>query len=242
MKRKTRRFTLGMAVLGLAILLLVSFTIAYLTDQRKTLNVLGINTDQDDPNPTPSVKIKLTEAGFAADPLTTTEVMNPGETDEYAKVTLVNILPGQKINKDPTVTNIGTDKVFVRVALLDKDDDPLDLDAGQVEILDASVDTTKWTYKSGYWYYTNGTANCVALDVNASVPVLVSKTLGGVTYTMMIPEDTDNEDIEPYTGILNFQVVAQAVQSREFVPDMTKTNPWTYSDGTEFPIIPAVRS
>ena len=61
MKTKRKSLIVTIMVLALAVLLLVALTLAYLTDQRQTTNVLGIGADEDGLK---SVMISLTEPTF----------------------------------------------------------------------------------------------------------------------------------------------------------------------------------
>lgn len=250
-QKNRRRFTAMVTVLSLLLLLMISLTIAYFTDQRIVLNILGIGAGSDGGGGEVStVKIKLTEPGFAATDNVVKELMNPGEADEYAKLELYNILPGQKINKDPTITNIGAEPVYVRVKFVHKVYDetlqtwtstPVKFTESPYSILGAEVDSTKWTYKNdGYWYLN---AALGTEDANKTATVLKNRASGqDPAYTMALPAALDNTTASGLIGLFNLEVVAEAIQSRGFTPDMNEDDPWTMEDGTTpVTIIPAIR-
>ncbi|MDL2324261.1 hypothetical protein LJC61_03805 [Ruminococcaceae bacterium OttesenSCG-928-A16] len=236
MKTKKRSFVVAVTVLSLVALLLVSFTLAYLTDQRSTLNVLGIGTGGDNGD-TPTVRIELTEPGFAGTEGAVTTPMNPGTENEYSKVELYNVLPGQKVDKDPTITNTGAEAVYVRVKILDENDAVVDLNSATLAVLGASVDATNWTQKGDYWYLNS------TLAVGASAKLFTNNGTADEPYTMMIPADKSNQDLADIMGLLNLNIIAESIQSRAFTPDMTAAEPWTV-EGTGDPvvIIPAIRA
>lgn len=244
MKTKKRSFVIGITTLSLVMLLLVTFTITYLTDHRNTLNVMGIgvgdNSDTDsNGNPKQTVRIALTEEKFAEYALAnggTAEIMTNALGEEYEKVELYNIVPGEKINKDSTVKNEGLDKVWVRVKLSDENGADIDLTAAPYSILGAQVNPDFVKHADGYYYYET------ALDVGATIPVFVNKGTDADPYTFMIPAGTNNTEMADLIGVLNLNVTADAIQFKAFTPDFTQEAPWIGEDGNPVPnedIIPA---
>lgn len=112
-----RKWLVGLTALLAATILLISATIAYLTDSRKVTNLLGVGTDRDGLQ---SVLISLNEPSFVLEALiqqgaqTDDVEFLQGNMDEPIFVRRHNLLPGDYINKDPVVTNIGSNEIYLR--------------------------------------------------------------------------------------------------------------------------------
>lgn len=224
MKTKKRGFVVGVTVLTLAVLLLVSFTLAYLTDSRNTLNVLGIGAGRDSSgNVIDTVKIELDEPGFKQ----VAETKTDDDGNEYYE--LMNVLPGISVDKDPTISNVGAGEVWVRVRLENEAGTELKLNESPLSVFNASVDTSKWIYIDGYYYYFE------KLAVGATGIKFFEEQAGGGT--LKIDEKTGNSAFESLPEVLNMNVIAEAVQGDGFTPNYAgTTNPWVHSDNT--PIVP----
>lgn len=224
--------------------LFVSFTVAAPIIQLKKLNIIQIGNSTTNGSKLPIVKINLSEPGFLADPGTSVTVVNPGTSAEYTKVELYDVIPGQKINKDPTVTNVGLEPIYVRVQLLDPATGTvIDLNTGSAKLFGASMDRTKWLRKGDFWYYSVDGKSASPLSVGDSIPLLTINydLLSGKSYTMMIPKEKTNREIELLKGALHMTIVAQAIQARAFTPDMNSPEPWHMADGkSPVTIIPAI--
>lgn len=238
MKTK-RRSVIAITALTLVSLLLVSFTLAYLTDKRSTLNLLGIGASGPNPGDDKTVQIKLTEPEFEK-VATEKAAMAKGEADEFSKLGLYNIVPGQEVNKDPTVTNIGAEDVYIRVKVVSAGANGATINLEEnkyVKMLGFTVDTDNWVKVGDYWYYRVSTNPADAktgtkLAKNAAVKFFKNIGTAPKNYTMRIPTTIDNEDLTSNNlfGVVNMEIIAEAIQSREFTPDLTKAVPWAYSE------------
>lgn len=235
-KTKGRKgLIIGIMAVALVGVLMAGLTMAYLTDQRETLNVLSIG----------QVKIALYEEAFADQAIaargddSAVTVMNPGEAEEYSVITLDNVVPGQPVNKDPKVDNLSPEDVYIRVQLLDDNDDPIDLEAEPYSRMGIQLASGWVVGADGFLYYTTALAPSAA-----AVPVFLEQSLSaadattdyaeGTAYTMMLPADLTNDDIDDdvatkFSQLVNLKLVAQAVQARGFDPDFSApdtTAPW----------------
>lgn len=224
--RKKRKLTLAVVILAIMLVVAIGFTIAYLTDQRKATNILGLGVGED--GTTQSVMISLTEPSFAAhaDDDSQKYLASDATTGEITEATASNLLPGDRIYKDPTIKNVGADKVFLRVKL--------DITASQMEKLeklDFSVNTTDFELGAdGFYYYTAGTAGkCAEFAPGTSVDFFVTDGSVPDKYSMEIPEQWENSDIRELLGVtgtdpvgsnavFNLPITAQAIQARNYEP------------------------
>lgn len=252
MKKTKRSSIILITSLAVAVLLMVSLTLAYLTDFRSTLNVLGIGQGGPSTSGAQSgkrtVMIELTEEKFAAQAVAeaaannrsySPTLMNPGTPHEYEKVELYDIVPGMTVNKDSTVGNIGSGRVFVRFRLL-RDTTPYTYDTFASE-LNAKLGleiNEKWEKCTGgdnvNYYYTNNTGAITTLEPGASVPCFETKTQGSNEYTFMIPSDKTNSDLAVFANYLNLVVYAEAIQGAYFTPGaLTAADPWDGCDAIQ---------
>ncbi|MDL2324262.1 hypothetical protein LJC61_03810 [Ruminococcaceae bacterium OttesenSCG-928-A16] len=218
MKAK-RRVAVIATSLALAAIMLVGLTVAYLTDSRTATNVMGIGAGTDsEGNLKQSVMISLEEPSFVAHADEVTYLLaNPDA--EVTEASIENLLPGDNIYKDPTVTNSGADSVYLRVKI-DMADAQLQklVDDFGLEINDGFEKGT-----DGYYYYTGSTAGTLAEFTPGSV-VEFFKTTGTGTdkYSMSIPSTWKNSDLETFLGSdsasFEMPIIAQAIQFRNFEP------------------------
>lgn len=114
------------------------------------------------------------------------------------------VLPGQIISLIPRINNVG-DSSYVRAKLTYTSEDN-----SLIQISDDNVDgmSNDWVKKGEYWYYKN--------IVNSGEKIDIFKTL-------RIPIDVPNE----FQGkAIQLNIVAEAVQSKNFTPDFSSSSPW----------------
>lgn len=250
-KNNKRRMTVAITAVALVLLMMIGMTLAYLTDQRNVLNVLGIGTGGSSGGggeDTPTIQISLTEPEFKKGAIET--IMNEGEANEYTMYEMYNILPNVGVYKDPTVTNTGKEVAYVRVKMVKKTavkdadgnitgyvTDPGGAALGVNDLYPfANVAlATGWVAgDDGYFY------RATPLAVGESVAFFATQGAGTTedpTHTMKVPAEIDNEDLKEIQGILNLEIVAEAIQGRGFTQDLTQAAPWG-----DVPIIPAIRA
>lgn len=256
MKKAKRRSIILITSLAVAVLLMVSLTLAYLTDFRSTLNVLGIGIGSSSSGsgsgsssgPIRTVMIELTEEEFAKQAIAEAlkngrtyvpTVMNPGRPDEYAKVELYDIVPNMPVNKDSTVGNVGSGAVYVRFRLMSRNAAGVDtaytyaqFDSDLKGKLGLEINSLWRQSGDGVnYYYTNNTSAHATLAPGAKAPCFKTSTAaGGQKYTFMIPANATNSDLAIFTDYLNLVVVAEAIQGAYFTPSaLTSTDPWAGS-------------
>lgn len=256
MKAK-RKSVVVITAITLVALMLVGLTLAYLTDQKNVLNVLGLGRGQTPITPDPenpnneSILIKVHEPGFVnqycnpngtpKDPKQfTTEDVTRGDVT-FKKYSLYNVLPNAKINKDPTVKNVGTDKVYIRVQLWTVDANnnhvaaitkaQFEDTAGIYQKLGLKIDTANWKWHSdGYLYYVDSASKCKIFESKESAPIFVTTGTGANAYTIHIGERVNNDDFASLNGFLRLEVQADAIQAADFKPDFSKAVPWAYAE------------
>lgn len=206
---KKRMITLG-ASIALVAALGVGSTLAFFSDTENTTNVVTMG----------HVNIELTEPNYEGND-------NDGE--------VINIVPNQKVVKDPTIALKGDSRpAYIRVKLefLDENDSPLSDDAKEALIArlyagdGKLVDSTDWYYDEtgnpDYWYYKN------ILSATDQKVVMFD--------SVRIPADWGNEWVKKGFKI---NVTAEAIQAENFEPAKDETTGkiigWFKEDG-ETPI------
>lgn len=221
-----KKFILGVTLMGLSLLLLISFTIAYFTDKVTVMNVLNIGGD----GSTPAIKINVTEEAFAS-----TSGISSSVSGEDTVYTLNNILANELINKDSTVTNEGTEAVYVRVALKDQTGNFVDLTATPYDGLDLTI-RPDWVKIGNYYYYSVGGAttgtgsklgpvgNTEGLPTSVAFFVEETDASSGSKYTIKVNSDVSDQ------GDATLKVCAEAIQAKGFTPDLSLSDPWHGED------------
>lgn len=125
-----KKITLIITCVTLVAAIAVGGTLAWFTDKAEVTNTVTFG----------NVDISLTEPAF--DELTS--------NDRY----LDNVLPGDEIGKDPTITNTGANDAWIRAKITTT------LPVGATAPTDGidtiyNIDTTKWVFNqtNGYYYY-----------------------------------------------------------------------------------------
>lgn len=202
---KKRMITLG-ASIALVAALGVGSTLAYFSDTENTTNVVTMG----------HVNIELTEPNYEGN-------SNDGE--------VINIVPNQKIVKDPTIALKGDSRpAYIRVKLefLDKNDALLSAEIKEALIArlyageDKLVDSVDWyhdeTGDPDYWYYKN------ILSTTEQKVVMFD--------SVIIPADWGNEWVKESFKI---NVTAEAIQTENFEPAVDeatgKVTGWFKEDG-----------
>lgn len=126
---------------------------------------------------------------------------------------LDNVVPGEVISKIPEISVVeGAVDCYVRAKVeISNDDDELAEDDKMLSLEDINVDTTKWLYKDGYFYYKQ------KLSDSDDPIVLFSE--------VTIPSDLGNDwSLSEFS----IDITVEAIQSQNFTPDFSEstTNPW----------------
>lgn len=119
----------------------------------------------------------------------------------------VTIMPGDVVDRQVTVENIGKNAAFLRIKLTPGiNDDKLSAD----DCVQMDINQTHWTYRDGYYYYNE------ILQPGQTTPALFSQ----MTF---VGEKMTNA----YLGrLLSLDVTAQAVQSEHNGTDPLKALGW----------------
>lgn len=227
MKTK-RKFTMMVTGLALALALMVGLTFTYLTDQRNVTNLLGIGVGTDsEGNVINAVQISLEEPSFAAKAdAGTAKYLEEDKQKELTEAAMTGLLPGDFIYKDPTITNVGSEAVYLRVKI--------EMTAAQIQTLVDDLgltinpqfvagDTDDNGYQ--YYYYVGTGTECAEVASGAEVLFFnVTDDGEGMNYSMSIPATWTNADVKDFIGasgekLISMPIVAQAIQARAYTPD-----------------------
>jgi len=110
MKKKILALTLCVVMLAVAV---TGATLAYFTDQDDAQNVFTVGDL--DIELKEAGKVELGKVDQSEDKLVPNTPKGDGDDDGYK---YVNLVPGNKITKTPTITNIGENPAYVRVAVV----------------------------------------------------------------------------------------------------------------------------
>lgn len=180
-----QKITLIATCVVLAAAITVGGTLAWFTDAKDVQNVVTFG----------NVKISLTEPEF----------------DKVADSsgTYAGALPGTLINKDPTVTNVGSNDAWIRakVEIKWKDSEaPVPDGTEMFTVADG------WQQKNdGFYYYQAPLKGKTALAAGEQVALFKEFQDAGVDYTVLIPSGWTNSVVNGRE--LQINVSAQAVQA-----------------------------
>lgn len=208
-----KKIALACTAVVLVAAVVVGTTLAWFTDTEAKTNVVTMG----------NVNIDLTEPSYVEN--ATVDSEGNLHYNDYA-------MPGDKIAKDPTITNTGDFACYVRAkieftssaegaALSDADlyfkyTDPDTQAVSYISINDASANGNKWVKSGEYWYYTE------PLKKNDAV-VLFD--------TVIVPEEWNNEVANQDFSI---SVSAEAIQADNFQPkEVNGVYGWYNSNGDE---------
>lgn len=171
--------------------LVVGGTLAFFTDKGTVQNVITMG----------DVHITLTEPAFAE------------ATDGTLK--MGSVMPGQKIAKDPTITNTGSHDAYIRckvsvTGLNDKQ---------SAELINGLEIGNKWVKSGDYYYY-------------QEILPTGSNSKATLFDTVTIPEQWDNTLANEEFKI---NITAEAIQADNFTPTKTAAgiiDGWKYSTGS----------
>lgn len=202
-KKNIRKLALA---LGLVALIGVGSTLAYLTDKDSKTNTFTMG----------KVGISLTE---------------PEYSKNHPDYTVKNVIPGNTITKDPTVT-VATDSAdcYIRVKVSLSSSNGLNPDIYN-QLLETDVDgnykyldinENDWL-KSGEYFYYIGSKN-----VNKNQGVLKAGDVVKLFNNVTIPLDWDEQIIHKD---LSIEIVAEAIQADNFEPsNLNGQYGWYYND------------
>jgi len=193
-----------LALLTLALVLIatigVGATLAYFTDNDNATNTITMG----------HVEIDLDEPNYDPDDPTTPDV------DESDDDTVTDIVPGEVITKDPTIT-VAEDSqaAYIRATITLSDN----LTADQAKELMAGITILDGWFlaEDGYYYYKDVVAagNKVVLFEEVKIPEKWGNEVADMTFTI--------------------DVSAEAIQAEGFEPTKNEAGyiiAWTYEDGT----------
>lgn len=235
--KKSRKIKVSVLAASLSALLLIGFTLAYLTDMRAVTNILGFNSGGS--NGREGTQISLTEPAFVAQVGAENATFIDANGKEISSATLRGIEPGDSIQKDPTITNVGYEDVYLRVTFTDANQ------AALTKLMDEAglkINPDFVLASDGYYYY--GT------ETNAAAKTGQGKLLqaGDVTgqsvdffvldennVSIHIPLSWDRADFTELNlkadGSLDMIIQAEALQSANY----TGAYPWV--DTEDQPIV-----
>lgn len=216
-RKKALLFSIMVAIFSL---FAVGATLAYLTDVKSVLNTLGIGIDGGpDPGINPYVSIEISEP-------------------EYERITtdrkLYDILPGDRIIKDPQIKNIGSTEIYTRVYIYKGEDESSGkYTKTELEERFGITINDSWLFHEPTcaFYYVGNSKQIEPMEKGIDIELFETKqgdvgpfTTEGGQYTLKISETLTNNDIG-YVDILN--ITAEAIQERNFTPgSMASNDPW----------------
>lgn len=221
MQKTKRKSAVVIATLSLIALLLVSLTLAFLTDQKSILNIIGLGGNGDGgTNPSDQdVYISLDEPNF----LNSGAVQSVDSVTGETRYTLANVGAGDSIQKDPTVTAVGVKDIYVRVQLQYTNASgsqviitPDNANSGILSKLSFTINPD-WTFHNGYYYYTAGTANGKALSTGQTASIFVEDANRN---TITVSTSLNNQDVKEINNALNIRVIGQAIGAENFNPNL----------------------
>ena len=184
-----KKISIVICSIALVALIAVGATLALFTDKAEIDNVVTMG----------NVQISLTEPGFV-----------------HEDNTITNVMPGQEITKDPTITNDGDQDAYIRAKLTFTG-----LEAADQALVEENldIDGTQWIKgDDGYFYLQT------ALASGDSVKLF---------NTVTIPLSWDNDYVN---ASFTLTVTAEAVQAQYYNPTVDGViNSWTGVEVVEFP-------
>lgn len=175
----------------IAVTLTIGGTLAFLTNKATVTNVITVG----------DVKISLTEPEF--------------EKLTSSSYRFDNVVPGQKISKDPTITNTGDKDAYIRCKVAVAGDR---LNSAQIaDLLNGLNIGNDWAKSGDYYYYQKvlTKASKVQLFDAVTIPNTWDSSLGNTSFQI--------------------SVSAEAIQADNFTPHATNgmIDGWKYSTGSE---------
>lgn len=218
----------------LILLFIIGTTLAFLGDRADTLNIIRIGRFKPTQD---SVQVILTEDTFAKQIDANREAFGESgghytknDKGELTEGLLAHMLPGQAIHKDPTITNVGEEEVYLRMQVLDEHSNDAFENPFYTEDLGLTP-ADHWIKRGDFYYYSLGkvqTGPGSALDPEDTLSVFSYVDEDKKT-SMVIPLAWEYSDIKDKD--INLTVHVQAIQYRYFEPNLAWENPWQYTDG-----------
>ncbi len=186
MKKKLTAVSLVVALLAIAI---IGTSLAYFTDDDEATNTFTVG----------NVKIELAEEKWD-------EAVDNSENE--------NMYPGQTIDKDPVVTNIGKNPAFIRISVTNLDQFGEDAMIVYATGGEAGELGENWVDgEDGYYYY------LLPLDPEASTSALFET----ITLPVSIENDEETEDIV----VTAYAVQAQGIEAEDpEAPTLAELKAW----------------
>lgn len=241
MENQQRKKTLLIGTTVVMVLIfIIGTTLAYLTEAADTLNQLNVGRFK----PTQeSVQITLVEDEFhkqidkyMEEYGPTTGFFRSDADTKDIEAGLFGLIPGDTINKDPTIVNIGVEEVYLRMRVLDHNGN----NAFENPILSGAIASgdglglrpaDHWIKRGDFYYYSEGQAQTgtgSALDVRGELAIF--DYYDDNFASMKIPLSW-NWSHEALAQEFELTVQVQAIQYRYFDPDISLENPWLHLDG-----------
>lgn len=173
-----KKITTMVTAVAVCAMIAIGGTLAWFTDKGEVTNVVTFG----------NVDIKLEETKNGA--------------LQEGGLTFDNVVPGDTLAKDPTITNISENQCYIRAKVTFTGDSIIDGTA-------LNIDSTKWKLcKDGYYYYKdalskNGSAQ---LFTTVTIPTTLGNSVAGKTF--------------------DIKVEAEAIQKDNFTFDWNSETPW----------------
>lgn len=220
MKRKALLISLSVALVALMAL---GFTLAYFTDTEDVSNTFTVG----------NVEITLDEAKVKKD--TSENMVNyvADGTDRVASNSYEGLVPGSRVLKDPSITNVGSNAAYIRVTIKFNNQDEIynalgNTPAGMADVVNNLISTgfsyqCAWKLGSdGTYGSDSGTADYSGvLNKNEKIFVLyfTNPLAAGTSITLFdglkVPTSFDNDDMEMFKN-LDISITADAIQAEGF--------------------------
>ena len=209
MKKKV--FIIALAVC-LAVLSIAGSSIAYFTDTEAYTNVFTAG----------NVDIKLSAKGADG----TMQTIDDDNADTILNITNANVYPGQEIQKDVTITNVGSERAFVgAVITLTRGDNDAAVDAsivtkaGETDDIPVAVTEliTGLTNKTGYDVRVSADGLTIYVIKTAAIE---KDEFAVILNDVVIPTAWDNAEMALFNNV-KLNVVAYATQEAGFADATT---------------------
>lgn len=173
-----KKITTMVTAVALCTMIAIGGTLAWFTDKGEVTNVVTFG----------NVDIKLEETKNGA--------------LQEGGLTFDNVVPGDELAKDPTITNISENQCYIRAKVTFTGDSIIDGTA-------LNIDSTKWKLANdGYYYYKDSLAKngSAQLFTTVTIPTTLGNSAAGKTF--------------------DIKVEAEAIQKDNFKFDWNSETPW----------------
>ena len=198
-----KKVSIIITAVSLVALIVVGSTLAFFTSQGTVNNVITMG----------NVKISLDEPMF--------KDLGSQDGNEFF---MNDVMPGQQITKDPTITNEGDHDAYIRCKITVTGDN---LNSTQIQdVINGLNINSDWHFSNGYYYYKN-----ILPKTNTDGSNVVQ------FFTRFIVPETWSNELENTRFKIN--VTAEAIQKENFAPAADSNGNitgWNYSNGSEVPV------